>query len=124
MLTDFGRLLRKIRIDCDEIIKDMAKKLDVTASFLSAVETGKRNIPEHWVDSIADIYHLDQAAKQRLQAAAVNSARSIKLNLEHHESDRRETAILFARELEHIDEETMRQIRRLLTKNHEVNMNE
>ena len=42
MLTALGRFLRKIRIDRNELLKDMADKLEVSASFLSAVENGKR----------------------------------------------------------------------------------
>lgn len=49
MLTDLGRLLRKIRIDHGEILKDMANRFGVTASYLSAVENGKRAVPEAWV---------------------------------------------------------------------------
>ena len=37
MLTKFGKELRKIRIEHDEILKDMADKLNVTAAYLSAV---------------------------------------------------------------------------------------
>lgn len=116
MLTDFGRFLRKIRIDCGEIIKDMAEKLNVTASFLSAVETGKRNIPAHWTDTIATLYHLDENSKREMQTAAANSIRSVKLNLENLQNNRRETAILFAREFDSMDDETIKQIRSLLTK--------
>ena len=42
MLTALGKFLRKLRIDNGEILKDMADKLGVTASFLSAVENGKK----------------------------------------------------------------------------------
>jgi transcriptional regulator with XRE-family HTH domain len=116
MLTDFGRFLRKIRIDCGEIIKDMAEKLDVTASFLSAVETGKKNIPDHWTGAIVKLYNLDENAKKQLEVAAENSVRSVKLNLENLQSGRRETAILFAREFNSIDDDTITRIRTLLKK--------
>ena len=52
MLTDLGRLLRKIRIDHGEILKDMANRFGVTASYLSAVENGKRAVPEAWEEII------------------------------------------------------------------------
>lgn len=45
-LTEFGKFSRKLRIDNGELLKDMAIKLNVTVSYLSAVEIGKRNIPE------------------------------------------------------------------------------
>ena len=45
MLTEFGKLLRIIRINSGDTSKDMAKKLNLSPSYLSAIESGKRNIP-------------------------------------------------------------------------------
>ena len=56
MLTEVGRFLRKLRIDHGEILKDMADKLDVTVSYLSAVENGKRHMPSEWNERICDDY--------------------------------------------------------------------
>ena len=55
MTTEFGKMLRKLRIDCDENIRDMAFNLDITASYLSAIECGKRNIPKNLVDKVAKV---------------------------------------------------------------------
>ena len=44
MLTEFGKILRKLRIDRQELLRDMAKNLEVSSAYLSAVETGKRKI--------------------------------------------------------------------------------
>lgn len=38
-VTSFGKILRKRRIDSSEILGDMAKRLDVSASYLSSIET-------------------------------------------------------------------------------------
>ena len=43
-VTNLGKKLRKIRIDNDEISSDMARKLEISVSYLSAIENGKRNI--------------------------------------------------------------------------------
>ena len=114
MLTDFGRFLRKIRIDCDEILKDMAEKLNVSAAYLSAVEMGKRNIPEQWVNKISELYALSVEDKEKLNSAADNSAKSITLNFENIGNAQKETAILFAREFENVDTETLDKIKKLL----------
>ena len=114
MLTDFGRFFRKLRIDRGGLIKDMAEKLDVTASYLSAVETGKRNIPDAWVQKISSGYHLDEASRHALSEAAARSAKTIKLELGNLSGDKREAAILFAREFGCMDEETVSRIRDLL----------
>ena len=114
MLTDFGRFLRKIRIDCGEILKDMAEKLNVSAAYLSAVEMGKRNIPEQWVNRISELYNLSDEEKINLNDAADNSAKSITLNFDNISNSHKETAILFAREFENVDTETLDKIKKLL----------
>lgn len=53
MLTRLGKELRKIRLDRDELMKDMARKLGVTVAYLSAVENGTRKFPDAWIQIIA-----------------------------------------------------------------------
>ena len=65
-LADFGKFLRKLRIDNGELLKDMAIKLNVTPSFLSMVETGRRNIPKKWEEDIEKIYSLSLKQKEEL----------------------------------------------------------
>lgn len=116
MLTEFGKILRKMRIDCGEIIKNMADKLGCTASYLSAVETGKRPVPEEWAEQIVTFYALSDSAAQELRNASMAEAKSIKIDMNNLFGNKRETAILFAREFSDVDETTAEQIRELLKK--------
>ena len=43
-VTKLGIALRKIRLDRQELLKNMADKLKVSSAFLSAVETGKKRL--------------------------------------------------------------------------------
>lgn len=65
-LTEVGKFLRKLRVDNGELLKDMAIKLNVTPSFLSMVETGRRNIPKKWEEEIKEIYSLSLKQKEEL----------------------------------------------------------
>jgi transcriptional regulator with XRE-family HTH domain len=116
LLTEFGKTLRKLRIDCGEIIKNMADKLGCTASYLSAVETGKRTIPDDWVDRIVELYNLDAVKAHELRNAAMAEAKTVKIDINNLFGSKRETAILFAREFSDIDDTTAEKIRKLLTK--------
>lgn len=58
MVTEFGKFCRKLRIDNDEHMVNMAEKLGVTSSYLSAVENGKRKVPEEWFNEISKHYTL------------------------------------------------------------------
>jgi transcriptional regulator with XRE-family HTH domain len=116
MLTEFGQFLRKLRIDCDEFLKDMADKLGITSSYLSAVETGNRNIPDDWVEKISQLYGLDMIQKDLLQDAAFNSAKSVTMDLTKMVPKRRETVSLFARKFDDVDDTIIEEIRKLLNK--------
>ena len=79
MLTRFGKAVRKIRIDNDEILRDMAAKLHVTAAYLSAVENGNRKVPDSWIGILAKEYKLDEQKIIDLQNAAFENRDSIKI---------------------------------------------
>lgn len=53
-LPQFGETVRKARRDAKVSLVDMAGELETSASFLSAMETGRSKIPSEWVEKIAD----------------------------------------------------------------------
>lgn len=60
MVTPFGKICRKIRIDRDETMRDMADKFGFTHSHLSAIEHGKRTIPKDLPMKLIQHYKLSQ----------------------------------------------------------------
>ena len=58
MLTSIGKFLRKLRMSNGEILRDMAEALEVSSAFLSAVENGKKKMPEGWRKKLQTIYSL------------------------------------------------------------------
>lgn len=117
MLTNFGKFARKLRIDNAELLKDMAEKLGVTTSYLSAVEVGKRNVPTKWKNQIVNIYNLDKNKKQELEESIFNSQKVIKLNLENLRKDSdKELMLAFARKFEDLDDDSKKDIINILNK--------
>lgn len=116
MVTPFGKELRKIRIDHNEILMDMAEKLEVSPAFLSAVETGKKNVPSHWVNEIAAAYRLSAEKRERLSQAAIDSTTQIKMNLTGASDQKREVALVFARQFDTISDETVQSLLELIQK--------
>jgi hypothetical protein len=51
-ITDFGKAVRKARIDAGATLVQMADELDTSPSFLSALEMGRKKIPAAWVEKI------------------------------------------------------------------------
>ena len=81
MITALGKFLRKLRIDRNEILKNMADKLEVTVSFLSAVENGKKRMPSEWNTKISNLYQLTNQQKDEFSAAIGDSEQKIEVDL-------------------------------------------
>lgn len=114
MYTEFGKVLRHIRLDNFENMKDMAEKLNVSTSFLSAVEVGKKNIPLKWVDEISKIYKLDDEKKKELLNAYDITQQKVSLNLETMDEKQQNVSLMFARSIKNIDPNTLDKLKKLL----------
>ena len=110
MLTEFGKALRKIRTDRQQLLRDMADKLGVSSAYLSAVETGKRRIPQDWVSKIASIYSLSCEEQADLQSAADNSVFDVTISLVNASEQKRNAVLSFARALDGLNDEDLKRI--------------
>jgi transcriptional regulator with XRE-family HTH domain len=115
MLTPYGKAVRKHRIDAGLTLRQMAKKLSVSPAFLSATETGRKDVPIPLIEKISDLLGLDQQERVALQAAAETSRRAIKVELGNRAAHGdREVAAMFARQFPGLSEAEKEQIRRIL----------
>ncbi|OBX86860.1 DNA-binding protein [Haemophilus sp. CCUG 66565] len=55
-LTEFGKAVRKARIDAGETLLSMAETIGTTPAFLSGMETGRKKVTTKWVKKIADYF--------------------------------------------------------------------
>ena len=75
MATTLGKFLWKLRVDNDEILFDMSKKLGTSPSFLSSVENGKREFPSEWKNKICNLYKLTDKQKIEFEQAIATTKR-------------------------------------------------
>lgn len=120
MVTQFGKYCRKLRIDKEELLKDMADKLGVTSSYLSAVENGKRSVPQSWLHDISQIYALCDNQISELQNAIESSQTVLKFDLKELSNEKRDILIAFAREHKSLDDEDLEKIKKILQGKNEV----
>lgn len=104
MLTNFGKICRKLRIDNNELLLDMAGYLGVSAAFLSKVENGKSKPPIEWKDMLAVRYHISGSEYTEL-CDSIDEARSVRTikirNVQDKDSD---LMLAFARKLGNMSE--------------------
>ncbi len=115
MLTPFGKEIRKIRIDNDMKLSEMAEKIDVTPTFLTAVETGRKSVPRNFPERVVRALGGDQAMMDVLTSAAELSRNVYKVVTGRGSNDRdREVAALFARQFPDMPDAKKDQILKIL----------
>ena len=114
--TRFGEYVRILRIKHHEVMGDMAKVLETSLPFLSAVENGKKNVPKDWTMKLVNHYHLSFKEQAELEASIEESKTQMKLNLINSSNSQRQAALQFARSFDGMDDETALKIIKLLEK--------
>lgn len=112
MITELGKELRKIRIDRDERLLDMAERLDKSAAFISAVEVGKKAPPSGFEEAIIAAYGLACDIAERLRSAA-DRARTA-FTIQPNTMLGRDTAGLLARRMNDLSDEQWKDIHDIL----------
>jgi len=104
MLTTFGKAIRKIRIDRNLLLKDMADALEVSSPFLSSIETGKKQVPPDFLNRLCEYYNLDAGDCQKLRDAAAQSAKEIRIDIENLDDEKKGFVLAFAKRFENMNE--------------------
>ncbi|MCT7375217.1 hypothetical protein [Chelativorans salis] len=69
-LTVFGSTCRDIRMKTKKRMIDQAQEFGCSPSFISAVETGEKQVPEGYVKKFGDWLKLDLVTRKHLQLLA------------------------------------------------------
>jgi toxin-antitoxin system, antitoxin component, xre family len=116
MATNYGKVLRKIRVDRDELLKDMAGKLGITSAYLSSIENGKRQIPTGLTRTIAEKYELNHETIKKLEEAEDNTRTSIQFDFTDANENQKTTVLKLARQFSDLSDEQLAEIRRILSR--------
>lgn len=101
--TILGKLLKKLRVEHSETINDMAKKLEITPSYLSSIGVGKRPLPAKQLELIKKHYHPTRKLLRQLFWAAEFSKQGVKINYTKLNDAQRQLAAVFARNASKLD---------------------
>ena len=114
MRTKLGDLLRSIRMKADISLRKMASDLGISPAFLSAVENGKKKMPDGWFTLIPETYNLSDAEIEEFKDVAYESFDTVAVNIANASEANKKLAIRFARRFEDIDEKTSEELLSIL----------
>jgi len=114
MLTPFGVAVRKLRLDKGLRLLDVAKKTGMSAAFISAVETGRKAIPDAFVLSIARAMKLSASEIRELRRAVDRTRKEVVVT--KLPEDQRELVAAFARKIDELPSEMMADLKKIILK--------
>ena len=112
MLTSFGIAIRKIRLDRGLKLRDMADRLDLTSAFVSAVETGRKSIPQGYVEAVTQALGLSETETRDLRRAADETRTTV--DVDNLAAESRELVASFARRVNQLPPDFLESLRKLL----------
>jgi len=80
-MTPFGKAVRHHRVEREMLLGEMAEGMGVGSSFLSQVESGKKPIPDGFVEKAAGVLGLNNEELAGLREAAALSTQEFRLRL-------------------------------------------
>lgn len=106
-MTDFAKFTRMLRVESDERLGHMAKKLGVSSAFLSRVENGLAKPSEKILTGLYQNYSLSDKQKERLkkifdEAREKNPLEIFKLSPQNHQ-----LVLRLAQSIEKFDDEEL-----------------
>jgi len=116
MLTEFGKEIRKLRIDLGITLFDMARVTGVSSAFLSAMENGKKPVPDGYVETLANEYEAIRNAKTKFLRLADMTKKEVRINLTESNQAANELATAFARNFSELSDDQVTRIKSILNK--------
>jgi HTH-type transcriptional regulator, competence development regulator len=116
MASKFGKELKMLRLKNDEILKNMADKMEMSSAYLSAIELGKRKVPDDFIEKLTKAYQLNQLQVNEINNALNEHEGKIEIILNNVDPEKKEMAMIFARTFENMGSEKAKQIIEMLKK--------
>ena len=118
-ISEYGEFLKHLRINKHEMLKNMAGKLGLNSSYLSAIESGNRDIPPDLTDKICVEYGLDEGQRKELKDAELNTDRKlVQIDMKKINENRlaKEVVLNFAGKAESLTDEQLSEIKAILNR--------
>ena len=115
-ITEYGRFIRDLRKNRKENLEMMSKKMDVSISFLSSLESGKKQIPKDFADRLILVYELDEIQSVRLiNAIELSNNKSI-IKLNNLSPIKKNLVLNIARNIDNLSEEKVEEMLKIIKK--------
>lgn len=114
MTTQLGKELKKLRIDLGITLMDMSKKIGVSSAFLSAVETGRKRVPDNFLVGLAAAYAEVNQQIEKYEILINQARKEVRLSVDSNNFEDAKLATALARRFNSLDSVEKEQLMKFL----------
>lgn len=113
-LTPFGIEARKLRLEREMRLLDLSEKMGHSVAFISAVETGRKPIPDAYLHKMTSAMNLNPEEIRRLRRAAERTRKEVRVD--SLSGNQRELVAAFARKLDDVPDDIIEKLKTIVFK--------
>lgn len=111
MKRRLSTFLKQLRVEHNELLLDMARRIGASTPFLSSVENEKKIMPKAMFEKICTVYNLTLEQIDELSLAVAEACGALKLEINPKMTTKnKELAVVFARTFENLDDDSSEKI--------------
>lgn len=119
MHVKLGDFLIKYREKQDISLRQMSSALGVSASFLSAIEIGKKKVPDSLYDRLVNTFTFTPQEQDTLKDAIALANGSVEIDLSGLNKTETEVSMMFARNFKNLSKENLLKIKHIMEEDEE-----
>lgn len=114
--TELKKFLLIIRIKNNENLEKMAEKLNISVSYLSMIESGKRKVRGNFVKTFLNKYKLSKKEQAEFEKAILDTDLEISFNLKELNDSQKKLTLLFMSKIKKIKPDALKEIEKIIEK--------
>jgi HTH-type transcriptional regulator, competence development regulator len=109
--------LKKLRLEHDdETMTDMARRLNISVSYLSSVENEKRNMTDEMYLTICRLYLLNKEQCDELQYLKNLASKRLNVQLDGLDKNAKQTTVKFLSNVDSLSDDDLERINKIINK--------
>lgn len=114
MAAEFGSTVQRLRRLAGLTLYEVAQRMKISTAFLSAVETGRKRVPEGFVQKLAAAFPEAKAEESLLETLASQARKQVVVPLEQASRKDADLATVLARKFNSLSEAEKDRIREII----------
>lgn len=111
VVKDLRLFMRRLRLENGELtLQQMAEMLNVSQSYLSQIENGRRDMSQNFISTLTNVFELDNEQSGKIITYSKNLKKQISIPLQELSDVKKKTTLAYVDAMENLDDAEFQKI--------------